>query len=138
MRPGESQYSVGTNHIRLAGLEITSNSTQGCNLTNNPPVPCWSYYVFAAVSPDNGNNASVSPLADHITIDRCYIHGVTNGSHSQDIVHAVGANATNFAIVDSYVSDIHGSLNDSQAVLVYYTPGPIRSWTTIFPPPRKM
>ena len=123
---GHPLYSVGTNHVRLVGLEITSNSTQGCNLSNNPPVPCWSYYAFAAESPDNGDNASVSPLADHITIDRCYIHGVTNGSHSQDIVHAVGANATNFAVVDSYISDIHGSTNDSQAVLVYYTPGPIK------------
>ncbi len=123
---GHPLYAVGTNHIRLVGFEITSSSTRGCNLGNNPPVPCWSYYLFAAESPDNGDNASVSPLADSITIDRCYLHGVTNGAASQDVVHAVGGNATNRSLIDSYISDIHGSTNDSQAFIAYYSPGPFK------------
>lgn len=125
-QPGTPQYPVGANHFRLVDLEITSTSNLGCNLTNNPPIACWSYYIFQAESPNNGDNGSVTPLADSITIDRCYIHGTTNGANSQDVTHAVGANITNFAIVESYVSDIHGSTSDSQAVLAYYTPGPIK------------
>ena len=36
------------------------------------------------------------------------------------------ANGTNFAVVDSYISDIHQSTWDSQAILAYWTPGPIK------------
>jgi len=106
----------GANHYRLAGLEIYSASTQGCNLTAIPPVNCFSYQLVNAASTPG------KPLVDSITVDRCYIHG----SPTQDVQHAISANASNFAVVDSYISDIHQSTNDSQTIAAWWTPGPIK------------
>jgi hypothetical protein len=39
---------------------------------------------------------------------------------------AVFGNASNLAVVDSYISDIHRSTTDSQAILAMRTPGPIK------------
>ena len=66
--------------------------------------------------------ASGKALPDSITVDRCYMHG----SDTQDIRAAVVANGTNVAVIDSYISDIHQSTNDSQAIRAYRTPGPIK------------
>ncbi len=106
----------GANHYRLVGLEITTLSNQGCQPHHVPPVNCFSYFLV------NTTTTAGQPLADSITIDRSYIHG----SPTQDVRQGVVANGTNFAVVDSYVSDIHQSTADSQAVLAYYTPGPIK------------
>src|SRR5262249_53898371 len=81
---GSNNY--GANHYRLVGLELTTTSTYGCNPGSNPPVACWSYYIVSAQSPEDG---STSHLADSITLDRCYIHGVTNGANSQDVSHGI-------------------------------------------------
>jgi hypothetical protein len=106
----------GANHYRLIGLEITTNSTEGGNRNNNPPsnnftwcLVCW-------------NPAIGLTEPDSITIDRSYLHG----SPSQDVGQAIQANASNFAVIDSYISDIHLSTSDSQAILAYWTPGPIK------------
>ena len=105
----------GADHWRLVGLEITSASNQGCNPTNNPPINCFTYFLFGWQS----NNLS---LPDSITVDRCYLHG----SPTQDVREGVQANGTNFAVIDSYISDIHQSTFDSQAIIAYYTSGPIK------------
>jgi len=112
--------SSGTNYIRLVGIEFysTSNVEPGGCETNQLCNP-WSDYLILADSPDDGASP---PPADHIFIDRCYIHG----SPTQDVIHAVGANASYFAMIESYVSDIHMSNDDSQAVIAYYTPGPMK------------
>src|SRR5271157_4089596 len=109
----------GTNYIRLVGIEVYSNSDAGgggCKyqLCNN-----WSWYLIQAMSSDDG---TTPPLANNITIDRCYIHG----SPTQDVYHGIGAQATYFAVIDSYISDIHKTADDAQAILAYYTPGPLK------------
>lgn len=58
----------------------------------------------------------------NITIDRCYIHG----SDTQDVRQGVVANGVGVAVVDSYISDIHDATLDSQGILAYRTPGPIK------------
>ncbi|HVP50189.1 MAG TPA: hypothetical protein VMT56_03100 [Candidatus Bathyarchaeia archaeon] len=113
----------GSNHFRFVGVEFTSMSNYGCNPTSNPPQACFSYYL---ISGRTSNDGKPDNLADSITVDRCYLHGTSNGANSQDVNHAIGANATNFALIDSYISDIHYSTFDSQAVLAFYTPGPIK------------
>src|ERR1035437_7934530 len=42
----------GANHYRLVGLEITTASNQGCQPHSNPPVNCFSYFLFG--QPDGG------------------------------------------------------------------------------------
>jgi hypothetical protein len=66
--------------------------------------------------------AQGKPLPDSITFDRCYVHG----SDTQDVRAGVVANGTRVAVIDSYISDIHQSTVDSQAIRAYRTPGPIK------------
>ncbi|MGC2110388.1 MAG: hypothetical protein WA655_12780 [Candidatus Korobacteraceae bacterium] len=115
--------NYGANHFRFVGLELTSNSNIGCDPGNNPPIACWSFYIYQSQSSDDGNTAY---LSDSMTIDRCYVHGISNGANSQDVIHAIGANATNFAVMDSYISDIHITGSEAQGILGYYTPGPVK------------
>jgi hypothetical protein len=101
----------GSNHYRLVGIEVYSASTAGCGGQN-----CYSQSLV------NGNSVPGRPLVDSIIVDRCYLHG----SPTIDVRVGVVANGSNFAVIDSYISDIHQSTNDSQAVLAYYSPGPIK------------
>ena len=102
----------GGNHYRLVGLEIYSASTAGGSSSQSP----YSQMLVYGASVPN------QPLVDSITVDRCYIHG----SATVDVRQGVTANGSNFAIIDSYISEIHQSTNDSQAILAYYSPGPIK------------
>jgi len=106
----------GANHYRLVGLEITSNSNEGGNQQNNPPSNNFTYCLVCWI-PTIG---SVEP--DSITVDRSYVHG----SPTQDVGQGVQCNASNCAVIDSYFSDIHETTLDSQAVLVFWSPGPIK------------
>ncbi len=110
------QINGGANHWRLAGLEITSASTQGCQPTHSPAINCFTYFL---VGPQNG---AVTPEPDSFAIDRCYIHG----SPTIDLQRAVLANASNFAVVDSYLDDIHMIGVEAQGILAYYSPGPFK------------
>src|SRR5271165_4984172 len=102
----------GANYYRLVGLEITTASTQGGSTAQNP-------YTTVLV---NAMSSAGNPLVDSITIDRCYIHA----SPTVDAREGFAMNASNVPIVDSYVSDSHQSSNDSQAVVAWDTPGPIK------------
>ena len=109
----------GASHYRLVGLEVTTASNQGCQPQNNPPVNCFTYFLFG--QPDGGMNHQTD-LPDSITFDRVYMHG----SPTQDVREGIQGNVTNLAVIDSYISDIHQSTADSQAIAVYLTPGPIK------------
>ena len=106
----------GANYYRLVGLEVYSTSNYGCNPNSTPPVNCFSYeLIYAASVPGQ-------PLVDSITVDRCYVHG----SPTEDIQHAIVANGSNLAVIDSSISDIHMITIDSQAIALWYSPGPIK------------
>ncbi len=109
----------GTNYIRLVGIEVYTASNAGGGGCTYQQCNNWSWYLIQALSPDDGTTPTP---ADHITIDRSYIHG----SPTQDVLHGIGAEGTYFAVIDSYISDIHRSGTDSQGILAYYTPGPIK------------
>jgi hypothetical protein len=106
----------GANYYRLAGLEIYTASTYGCNTTHVPRINCWSYNLLYLDDPKGQN------LPDSITVDRCYMHG----SPTQDVGEGVFGNASNLAVINSDISDIHLSTFDSQAILSMRTPGPIK------------
>ncbi len=107
----------GANHYRFSGLEITtSNTTVGCNPNHIPPVNCYTYeLIYPAM-------AMTGPMNDSITVDRCYLHA----SPTIDVQHAIIANGSNFAVIDSYISDIHDLGTDSQAIGEWFSPGPIK------------
>jgi hypothetical protein len=98
MGSGPIVFENGANHYRLIGLEITR--------------PVDKVPVVALVSPvQNG-------AADHIVIDRSWIHGTPQ----DETRHGVGlAGTTNVALVDSYINDLHctavsGTCTDSTTV----------------------
>ena len=112
-------------HYRLVGLEITP-------ATGAPRV----YSLIGIDSSTSRVEAKLRALATSvapaltpadqfpkdITIDRCYLHG----SDTQDARRAVAGNGIAIAVIDSYISDIHDSTMDSQGIIVYRAPGPIK------------
>ena len=107
------QVNGGANHWRLAGLELTaaSNFPSGCPETAN----CMTYFLV-------GSQSRPTPLPDSFVIDRCYIHG----SATQDLQSAVTMNASNYAVIDSRISDVHIKGFDSVALGAYWSPGPFK------------
>lgn len=74
-----------------------------------------------------GNSESqVSQLPFNIVFDRCYIHGNDNG----EIKRGVDANGVSIAIINSTLDNFHSSTQgnsfDTQAILAYNTPGPLK------------
>ncbi len=112
----------GANHLRLVGVEVTSQSTSpsGCpsRSSSGRLENCFTSALIYFDQLQHGAPIST----DSIFIDRCYLHG----SPTQDVGQGIIGNATNFAVIDSYISDIHYTVNDSQALLIFYTPGPIK------------
>ncbi len=98
MGDGPVYLASGANHYRLLGLEITR--------------PADRAGVVALVAP-----AGKVP-ADHIVIDRSWIHGTAQ----DDTRRGIALNGiTNFAIVDSYLNDFHctsvsGTCTDSMTM----------------------
>lgn len=109
------QITPGANHWRLAGLEITSESTNGCQPNNSPPINCFSYFLV-------GPQGSPNPVPDSFTIDRCYLHGAPN----IDLMRPLQANISSFALIDSYIDEIHFIGVEAQGVLAFWSPGPFK------------
>ncbi len=112
------QVSGGVNHWRFAGLELTSASMYNPNPAKWPGMG-YAYFLI-------GSQSNPLPVPDSLTVDRCYIHG----SPTQDIVTAIQGSATNYAVVDSYISDIHAPGQDSQAFGATTRPALSRLTTT--------
>jgi hypothetical protein len=79
----------GSNHYRLIGLEVTQIS---------------GHFAYAILAITNS--------ANHIVVDRCWIHGTATDNSQQ----GVRFNSGYLALVDSFISDIHFYQTDSQAV----------------------
>jgi hypothetical protein len=107
------QVNGGANHWRFAGIEMTSAS----KYVPAPKASPNGYTYFLV-----GSQSFPTPLPDSIVIDRCYIHG----SATQDVVTGVQGTASNYAVIDSYISDIHAPGQDSQAFASYDSPGPFK------------
>jgi hypothetical protein len=115
----------GATNYRLVGLEISP--AEGA-----PRV--WSLVNIDTVSSEvevklRSLGKTIVPqlfkqdqFPQNIVIDRCYIHG----SDTQNSRRGVVANGVAIAVIDSYISDIHDSTMDSQGILMYRTPGPIK------------
>ena len=94
-------------HFWFMGLEIGVTSSVTLN-----------YGIFNV---GNGEN-DPSLLADHIYVDRCYIHGNATGN----IQRGFQMNGASLALVDSYVENVHFVGTDSQAAAAWNSPGPLK------------
>lgn len=91
-------FASGANHYRLIGLEITRALGTG--------------FVGELITPARNE------VADHIVLDRLWVHGTT---HEETARGFYVAGVTSAAVVDSFFSDFHcvartGSCVDSQAI----------------------
>jgi hypothetical protein len=113
MTPNEMPVLVtvpGAHHFRLLGLEITCD----------PAVQlCWSLLWLG-----DGSNAqnSLDQVPTDITVDRCYIHGHLK----RDMQRAVSLQSARTAIIDSTISEIHGTDQETQAICGWNGPGPYK------------
>ncbi len=103
VRAGASQY-------RIMGIEVTISTAPSIN------------YHIVKIGETGQNQNDLSEVPRDIILDRVYVHGQPN-YHAK---RGVEVNGSPFAIVDSWVSDIHGWGQDTQAVHVWNAPGPFK------------
>ncbi len=115
----------GASHYRLVGLEImpADGAPRIYSLVNVDFVTSWVDGKVRTLAKEVAPGLAPADDFPHdITVDRCYIHG----SDTQDARQGVVANGINVAVIDSHISDIHDSTMDSQGILAYRTPGPLK------------
>jgi hypothetical protein len=97
---------ANSHHYRFVGIEFT-------------PIRGQFIYTLILIG---GSDSSTATLANHIVIDRCYVHGdpATEGRRGIEIDGAY------IAVVDSYVSEWKQAGYDTQAVWAYNTSGPLK------------
>lgn len=101
----------GAHHYRLCGLEITQTTSL--------------YFLIQLGYTSFSSGVQCSNLTDlphHITVDRCYVHGVT----ATQCVHGIGMNAASMSVIDSYISQCQYDSPDSQALGCWNSPGPFK------------
>lgn len=69
-------------------------------------------YDLVRFGEGRGEQKTLESVPHHLTIDRSYIHGWP----TQDVQRGVTLNSAHTDITNSYISDIHGVGNDTQAV----------------------
>jgi hypothetical protein len=97
----------GANYYRLVGLEVADTEANGS---------AGGYYDLIMLT-----------SADHIIVDRCWIHGSPTG---EDVKGVEFSGSSYIAVVDSYISDIHSKLSglgaDSAAIGSITGTGPVK------------
>jgi hypothetical protein len=91
---------------RIVGVEVTSSASMTYSLV--------SLHSSAARTP--------SELPESIVLDRVYVHGTS----SLQLQRCVILNTRSSAVVDSWLSDCHAKGMDSQAIVAWNTPGPLK------------
>jgi len=102
----------GVHGWRLVGLQVGV-------------VPTWKTVVYQLIlfgwgSGPWGHRVPTDEVASRFSVERCYIHG----SATQKVQKGILANAADVRIADSWIDEIHNSGFDSQAILIYDSPGP--------------
>ncbi|MEJ7617482.1 MAG: hypothetical protein WKF30_11095 [Pyrinomonadaceae bacterium] len=100
----------GAHHYRFVGIEfgITSDLLYLTTLIE--------------LGQDSSEQSTLGVVPHDIVIDRCYIHGNDLGS----VRRGVALNSSRTAIIDSYISNIHGINTDVQAIGGWNGPGPFK------------
>ncbi|HET9528885.1 MAG TPA: hypothetical protein VFQ92_00925, partial [Blastocatellia bacterium] len=98
----------GAHHYRFIGIEFGIASS----VTSNSGI----------IQLGSGNQTSLSSVPHNIIFDRCYIHG----NRSYYARRGIALNSARTAIIDSYISDIHGYGTDTQAICGWNGPGPFK------------
>jgi len=109
------RVDLAAKKVRFVGIEFSN--------TNTGTTDRGSQLLIVGRNSGGGSPTLESDLADGIIVDRCYMHGTTVGSQREGIL----VNAKNFAVIHSYIDDIHdnkGVGNDVQCVFLNLGSGP--------------
>jgi PKD repeat protein len=98
----------GAHHFRFIGVEFGIASGV---MTN-----------YGIVTFGTGDEFLSTQMPHDLVIDRCYLHGNATG----DVSRAVALNSSSSAVIDSYISAIHGVGFDTQAIAAWNSPGPLK------------
>jgi hypothetical protein len=98
----------GSARWRFVGVEVTADV--GLSMT----------YALISLGNDNGTQ-TLANVPTGIIFDRVYVHGTTN----LDFRRCFALNGASEAVVDSYVSECHGT-SDAQAIAGWNGPGPFK------------
>lgn len=98
-------------HYRLVGLEISADTT------------VKESYGLVHLGDVSSKQNSTEIMPHHFIVDRCYIHGHSNGTIMK---YGVGLHCANAAIIDSYISDFHSIGFDAQAISGVNGAGPFK------------
>lgn len=97
----------GAHHYKLDGIECL------------PDVNAVTFYDLVRFGGNRHDQQSFASVPHHLTIDRCYIHGLPQSSFQRGI----SFDSMLSTVTRSYVSEIHGRGMDSQAIWLHNTPG---------------
>jgi hypothetical protein len=103
---------VPVHHFRFIGVEFAAASSVTLNYG----------IVLLGDGNTSGPQTSLGTVPHDLILDRCYIHGNSNLSVSR----GVALNSASTAIIDSYISEIHGLGFDTQALGGWNGPGPFK------------
>jgi hypothetical protein len=98
---------AGASHWRVVGVEVAPS---------DPSTPI----VYDMVVLGDPTQTTLNEVADHIVLDRVYVHGTPTAS----IKRGVNLASAWTAVIDSWISDIHVAGQDSQAIACTNGPGP--------------
>jgi hypothetical protein len=95
-------------HYRIVGVEITSSAAMT--------------YSIVHIGDYDNTATSVDMLPSNVVLDRVYVHGTaTSGIQRCVTMHAKAG-----AVIDSRLSDCHIKGFDSQAIVSWLSPGPLK------------
>ena len=105
------QIAPEASNWRFCGIEIASDYDLQTGVQ----------YGILRVGWNSGDIFDLDP-ADNIIFDRCLIHGTATGNNRDGVVVY---HVSNFAIVDSYISDFHGVGYESHGIHLFSPTGPV-------------
>ncbi|MEA2176422.1 MAG: hypothetical protein QOD00_4014 [Blastocatellia bacterium] len=114
--PGKNLPALRTemnaHHYRLIGLEMTLRDAAAASRE---------LVALGSAQDEIQNINTLSSVPHHLVVDRCYIHSFPSNS---EVVRGISLNSASTDIVNSYISEIHGTATDSQAIFSWNGPGP--------------
>ena len=96
----------GAHHYKLIGLDISTFSSTDL--------------IYDLVRLGESGQTDPSTIPHHLILDRLWIHGFA----TQAVQRGISLNTAETSIINSYISDIHASGIDTQAICGWNGPGP--------------
>ena len=98
----------GAHHYQLIGLDISTFTA--------------SDFIYELVRLGDTRQTDLASVPHHLILDRLWVHGFA----TQHMQRGISLNSAETAIVNSYISDIHGVGLDTQAICGWNGPGPFQ------------